>query len=90
MNNKTALESLAMDLKRVALGYHRGSNTMALRFASEALNRKKEIDSTLVKPYIKRLLQSLEDELNHTDKKRVAENSLMISTLFQNYCTSYL
>ena len=90
MNNKIALESLAMDLKRVALGYHRGSNTMALRFVSEALNRKKEIDSSLVKPYIKRLLQTLEDELNHTDKKRVAENSLMISTLFQNYCTSYL
>ena len=32
MNNKFILESLASDLKRVALGLHRGSDAMALRF----------------------------------------------------------
>lgn len=30
--NKAILGALSMDLKRVALGYHRGSNVMAEKF----------------------------------------------------------
>ena len=42
MDNKIILSSLAMDLKRAAIGYNRGSYIMADRFFEEALKRKKE------------------------------------------------
>lgn len=82
--NKIALSSLALDLKRVALGYWRGSNSMAERFFGEALKRKREIDSTKTKPYIKNLLSSFEKIKLEKDEKRKAEDALMYSTLFQN------
>ncbi len=78
MNNKFILESLASDLKRVALGLHRGSNGMALRFLDEALKRKNEVKLEIVAPYIKHILV-------HLDKNIDAENALMFSTLIQNY-----
>ncbi len=78
MNNKFILESLASDLKRVALGLHRGSNTMAQRFLDEALKRKDEVEIKMVAPYIKELL-------THLNKNIDAENALMVSTLIQNY-----
>ena len=82
--NKIALSSLALDLKRVALGYFRGSNSMAERFFEEALKRKKEIDSREVKPYIRNLLSNFEKIKFDRDQKRKAENALMYSILFQN------
>lgn len=78
MNNQFILESLASDLKRVALGLHRGSNTMAQRFLDEALKRKKEIKIKDVAPYIKNLLNKIDETIN-------AEEALMFSTLIQNY-----
>ncbi|VVA44158.1 conserved hypothetical protein [Candidatus Roizmanbacteria bacterium] len=78
MNNKFILESLASDLKRVALGLHRGSNMMAQRFLDEALKRKSEVEIKIVAPYIKQILARL-------DKNIDAENALMFSTLIQNY-----
>lgn len=85
MNNKIALESLVMDLKRVSLGYHRGSLGMAKRFSEEALKRKQEINQQEVKPYIGKLLNNLETILSEKDNEKIAEDSLMISTLLQNY-----
>ncbi|MDO8570329.1 MAG: hypothetical protein Q7R97_01980 [Candidatus Daviesbacteria bacterium] len=41
---KLIVESLAMDLKRVALGLYRGSNIMADRFKEEALKRSQELE----------------------------------------------
>lgn len=38
--NLIVLSSLAMDLKRAAIGLNRGSNKMANRFFEEALKRK--------------------------------------------------
>ena len=78
------LGSLAMDLKRVALGYHNGSLVTARRFLDEAIKRKKEIDVANIKPYIKDLLNKLENIKNEKDKERIAEDALMYSTLFQN------
>lgn len=78
MNNKYILESLASDLKRVALGLNRGSNTMAQRFLDEAIKRKSEIEIKMVAPYIKKII-------NQLDKNIDAENALMFSTLIQNY-----
>jgi len=41
---KIAIASLAMDLKRVALAFHNGSEETAERFREEALKRLAEID----------------------------------------------
>jgi len=82
--NKIALSSLALDLRRVALGYHRGSEKMADRFYEEALMRKEEIVLDSLKPYLQVLLKKFESlslEENHIKR---AESALMYSTLFQN------
>lgn len=88
MNNKIILESLALDLKRVSLGYHRGSIKMANRFYEEALKRRDETDMSQIKPYMKKLLKNIQILLN--DKSRTAEDAQMLSTLVQNYATHYL
>lgn len=82
--NKIAMSSLAMDLKRAAIGYYRGSDSMADRFFEEALKRRKEIDMENVKPHIKKLLQDFVNIRLTKDKQKAAEDALMYSTLFQN------
>lgn len=83
--NKIALESLIMDLKRVALGYHRGSMVMAKRFSEESLKRKQEIDQAQVKPYIRSILNQLEHLFQNENISKISEDALMFSTLLQNY-----
>jgi hypothetical protein len=78
MENKYILNSLASDLKRVALGMHRGSNQMAKRFLKEAFERKKELKQDETPSYIQNLL-------NNLDKNSSADYALMCSTLIQNY-----
>ena len=82
---KIAISSLAMDLKRVALGYWKGSDQTALRFSNEALKRQLELNSQKMKPYIQDLLKKLPQTLGQKDKLKLAEDALMLSTLFQNY-----
>jgi hypothetical protein len=82
--NKIALSSLAMDLRRAAMGYYRGSSKMADRFLQEAGKRKMEIDTTLIKPYLKGLISKLDDICKEEDDKQKAEDALMYSILFQN------
>ncbi|MFH1826860.1 MAG: hypothetical protein ABH812_00295 [bacterium] len=78
MKNKYILESLASDLKRVALGLHRESNIMAKRFLDEALKRRKEVQINTLDPYMKKILSNLDEKID-------CENALMYSTLIQNY-----
>lgn len=82
--NKIALSSLALDLKRMALGYFRGSDDMAKRFLQEAVTREKEIDRKLVKPYVRTILDRVESIGHKKNKLDIAENALMYSTLLQN------
>ena len=82
-NNKVILESLAMDLKRVSMGYHRNSIKMAERFYEEALKRKNEVNTVTIAPYMKKILEDI--ERLGTDKTKIAEDSQMLSTLIQNY-----
>ena len=89
MSTQTALESLVMDLKRVALSYYRGSTETAERFSKEALKRKKEANQEQLKPYIRKLLNNLENILHKDGKMQTAESALMYSTILQNYCTHY-
>ena len=87
--NRIALSSMAMDLKRVALGYHRGSNIMAERFLEEALKRKNDLDISKLKPYLKKIIQNLERIQSQKDKHEVAEYALLCSTLIQNAALTF-
>lgn len=83
MNNKIILGSLALDLKRAALGYYKGSFKTADTFLKEAFKRKKEIKAKSLKPYLRNVLNKIED-LKSQNKKRLAEDALMYSTIIQN------
>lgn len=85
MNNKIILESLSMDLLRVALGLYRGSHKMAERFAQEALARKNEADIKNLSPYAVKVLEKMEESLKNEDPTKKAEDSLMYSTIIRNY-----
>lgn len=88
-DTKTALESLSMDLYRVAMGYHRGSIPMAKRFSQEALNRKEEINISEVKPYLVKILNELPLLFKNSDNSKIAEDALMYSTICKNYAKKF-
>lgn len=90
MNNKIAIESLSMDLLRVALGYHKGSIKMAKRFSDESLARINEINTLEIKPCFVKILASIKNSLTNVDEKRIAEDALMYSTLCKNYAKKFL
>ncbi len=87
MNNKQILGALAMDLKRVAIGYFRGSTTMSEIFFEEAIKRRKELDNSSLKPYLIKLLKDMEN-LKKEKNDRAAEDALFYSTIFQNASVS--
>lgn len=70
------LQSLSMDLLRVALGRHRGQTAMAERFTQEALTRLRELPTFELAPKIMASLSSTAE--------RSAEDLLMYSTLVRN------
>ena len=84
MDNKIILGSLAMDLKRVALGLHRKSNSMANRFLTEAMKRKDEVNTHDLLPYMKTIIEQV-SSLSDRDALHKAEDALMYSTRIQNY-----
>lgn len=84
LSQKIIIESLAMDLKRVALGIHRGSLNMANRFKEEAFKRATELENQNPNAYLKKLLNYMKKMITGTTD-RVAEDALMLSTLFQNF-----
>lgn len=74
---------MAMDLKRVALGYYKGSFKTADIFLKEALKRKEEVRLESIKPYLRDILDKI-GNLKSVDKQRLAEDALMYSTILQN------
>lgn len=84
LSQKIIIESLAMDLKRVALGLHRGSIGMANRFKEEALKRATELENQNPNDYLKKLILYTKKMITGTSN-RVAEDALMLNTLFQNF-----
>lgn len=90
MNNKIAIESLSMDLLRVALGYQRGSEKMAKRFSIEALKRCSEVNKSEVKPYFAKILDRVDSSLENIDPNRIADDALMYSILCKNYAITHL
>lgn len=89
MKNKIAIQSLSMDLMRVAVGYHRGSIKMAEKFSEEAIKRKEEINISKVKPYFVKILTNIPHILNEKNKDKLAEDALMYSTLCKNYSKKF-
>lgn len=83
-DQKLAVESLAMDLKRVALGLYRGSYAMVNRFRDEALKRELELENQQPDSYLRKLLERTKQVLLDQNPDS-AEDALMYSTLFQNY-----
>jgi hypothetical protein len=79
MNNKIVLMSIASDLKRVAMGLHRGSQTTVDRFTQEILRRRQEIDDSLLENYMQKWVSKLDQAVSNSD------DALMLSTIFQNY-----
>ena len=75
-----------MDLKRVAIGYFRGSTTMSERFFKEAIKRRDELDNSSLKPYLVRFLNNI-DNLKNEENKKAADDALLYSTIFQNAST---
>ena len=86
MNNKQILGALAIDLKRVAIGYFRGSTIMSEKFFQEALKRRNELDDSNLKPYLVKFLKDMEN-LKKEKNDRAAEDALLYSTIFQNAST---
>lgn len=83
--NNLILSSMAMDLKRAAIGWHRGSDQMAERFFQEVTARKKEIDENYLKGYMKKIISDIEIKLQISDNQEKAERALMYSILIQNF-----
>lgn len=85
MNEQQVLiASLALDLKRVALGLQRGSVAMANRFKEEALQREAELEQQELSEYLQRLVADSKKVLQSTEPG-THEDALMYSVLFQNY-----
>jgi hypothetical protein len=87
MKNQQVFAALAMDLHRVAMGYHRGSVKMAERFLTEAMKRKQEVDIAGVRPYLRNYLNKIEVQTNEPPQE-LAEDFLTYSILFQNAATA--
>ncbi|OGE20006.1 hypothetical protein A3A14_00145 [Candidatus Daviesbacteria bacterium RIFCSPLOWO2_01_FULL_43_38] len=88
MSQKIIIESLAMDLLRVALGLHRGSFNMAKRFQEEAIKRETELEKFPLSPTLKKLIKNSKPVLESANVEN-AEDLLMYSILFQNHARKY-
>lgn len=84
MENKIALSSLSMDLKRAAIGIHRKSYRMADRFFIEAMKRKDEVDSSTLLPYMQLIMEQIGLLASRNDEQK-SEDALMYSIRIQNY-----
>lgn len=84
MSSNQILGALALDLRRVAQGYYRGSEAMAAKFVKEAKARKVELQNADIKDYLFKLLSEMDRMLEQKDHKKLAEDALMYSVLFQN------
>lgn len=81
---KYAIQSMAMDLKRVSLGIYNESLPTAVRFLKEAKARQREVGGSLRPKYINNILEKISKFEVKPDEK-TAEDALMYSTILQNY-----
>lgn len=82
-DQKIIIGSLALDLKRIALGLYRDSRYTANTFKKQAINRMDELEQYESDAYTQQLVNQTKKSLSILEKNR-AEDLLMYSTLFQN------
>ena len=85
MNNKLLLESMSLDLKRVALGAHSHSSKMAERFLQEVFKRKQLLDNSKFSESQIKMLNSMEKQLRIQNIKRLPDDALMYSTILLSF-----
>lgn len=78
------LSSLSMDLHRIAMGYKRGSDTMAERFVKEAKKRIGEVERKEASPELADALTKCTELLDAEDAKSNLSQILFYSVYFQN------
>lgn len=83
-----AIESLASDLRRVALGLDRGSTVMGAKFFDEAIKRIEEIKIDDLPSYIVKIINQISKISLSKKSSRVPEDCLMYAQLLQNYAQS--
>ena len=85
MNNKILLESMALDLKRVALGAHSNSTKMVDRFLQEVFKRNEMLDTTSLSSTLQSVLITMTSKLKSDQPSRLADDALMYSTLLISF-----
>ena len=85
MNNKLLLQAMAVDLKRVAIGYHSGSVRMADRFLQEVMQRIELLQYSSLSSSMKKLLKKIEKLPKEKNIDKRAEDALLYSTLFLSF-----
>jgi hypothetical protein len=85
MNNKILLESMALDLKRVALGSHSHSTRMAERFLQEVFKRSEMLDKSTLSNPLKMVLNNMTKQLKLENIHRLPDDALMYSTLLISF-----
>lgn len=87
--DKIVLQSLASDLKRIALSIQRDSQKSAERFQQEALRwlRESKNGSAQNSKSIENILNKVENCLKQNNDLKKAEDLLMYCTLIQNRTT---
>jgi hypothetical protein len=85
MNNKLLLESIALDLKRVAIGTQAHSLKMSERFLQEVFKRRKMLVEAELSEPIKSSLNHMEMKLFDKNSTRLAEDALMFSNIFLSF-----
>lgn len=85
MNNKILLEAMALDLKRVALGFHSNSIKMAERFLIEVNRRNTQLDKRYLSKSVTNILITMSKRLKCTNTKHLADDALMYSTILLSF-----
>jgi hypothetical protein len=81
MNNATILQSIALDLKRVAIGYNAGSFKMADRFLEEAIKRKMQLNMQMLSDSVKKVVIMIEEIGKSSNYHYRADRALTYSTI---------
>lgn len=85
MNNNLYIKSLALDLRRIVQGEISGSEKMTKRFIVEALKWKQQIDTSMLSPRLKKILDQIEQMLTSDRKERLADDALLYSNLLIHF-----
>src|SRR5947209_7058888 len=85
MNNQQLFEIIALDLKRVALGYAQHSEKMTEMFRKNALQQAENIDSSKLTPKLFKLVRSMQKDISKNDSEKIPDDALMYSFLLLSF-----